>query len=85
MHHIGKLMGYYIVIHPPLYDNKRAFCIGDEICSKKDYLDRNRDIVDNCDLLIATPKETTEVLRSGTWSTVRYAKKIGKPIVIIEP
>ena len=51
----------------------------------RDYLDRNKDIVNNCDLLIAAPKENTEVLRSGTWSTVRYAKQLGVTVVIIEP
>lgn len=85
MHHIGKLMGYHIVIHPPIIDTLRAFCDGDEVMTPRDYLDRNKDIVNNCDLLIAAPKENTEVLHSGTWSTVRYAKQLGVNVVIIEP
>lgn len=37
------------------------------------YLDRNKDIVKQSQLLIVGP-EGPEVVRSGTWSTVRYLK-----------
>lgn len=47
-------------------------------------LDRNRAIVDACDVLIACPKGPEEQ-RSGTWSTVRYARRRGKPVVIVWP
>ena len=48
-------------------------------------LDRNRDIVAAGDILLATPKEFSEIDRSGVWATVRYARKAGIPIVIILP
>jgi len=48
-------------------------------------LDRNRDIVDHCDILIAAPAEATEQRRGGTWYTIRYAKKLGKHTIIILP
>lgn len=51
---------------------------------EKPPLDRNRDIVDAADILVACPKGSEE-LRSGTWSTIRYARKCGKPIVIFWP
>ena len=54
------------------------------IYETKPYLDRNKDIVNACDILIACPSGPEE-LRSGTWSTVRYAKKSKKEIVIIYP
>jgi hypothetical protein len=39
-------------------------------------LERNKDIVHFCDILLAMPGQATaEMLRSGTWSTVRYARK----------
>ena len=74
-----------IIVHPPDNPRHRAYCRGDVILPAQPYLMRNRDIVDDCDILIACPKEDQEVLRSGTWSTVRYASKQGKPIKIILP
>jgi hypothetical protein len=34
--------------------------------------------------LIATPESLTEELRSGTWATIRYARKIKKPCLILD-
>lgn len=48
------------------------------------YLTRNRNIVDATDILLACPKGPEE-LRSGTWSTIRYARKCGKRVVIFWP
>ncbi len=45
---------------------------------------RNRHIVDGSDMLIASPSGP-ETMRSGTWSTIRYARKMGKPITICWP
>lgn len=76
-HRLLELMFPYIkiIIHPPDNPKKRAFCVGDLTLPMKPYLDRNHDIVDSSDYLIATPKENEEVLRSGTWATIRYASK----------
>lgn len=48
-------------------------------------LTRNADIVAESDALIACPKEGEEVVRSGTWSTVRRARKKGITVWIVEP
>jgi hypothetical protein len=64
-----------IVIHPPSNDAKRAFCKGDEILPAKPYIARNHDIVDASEHMIAAPQQAEEQLRSGTWATVRYARK----------
>lgn len=83
-HWIAIGLGCRIVIHPPEISSKRAFCKwADCELPAKPYLDRNHDIVDCCDKLIAAPKSLEEELRSGTWATVRYAKKAGKPGVIL--
>ena len=74
-----------IVIHPPSNTSKQAFCASDEIRAPKPYLDRNHDIVDETDELIATPKGFEEELRSGTWATVRYARRKNKKVTIIWP
>lgn len=46
---------------------------------------RNRAMVRKGKALIATPATLGEALRSGTWATIRYARKLNRPIVIIEP
>lgn len=74
-----------IIIHPPINDSKRAWCRAKTILPAKEYLDRNKDIVNNSDLMIATPKEFEMQLRSGTWSTVRYSLKKNKKTIIIYP
>jgi len=76
--------GYDIVVHPPSVDKYRAFREGSEILPPKSYLQRNMDIVDSCDILIAAP-EGEEQQRSGTWATVRYARKRNKSIFIVSP
>lgn len=48
------------------------------------YLVRNRNIVNETELLIACPAGPEE-RRSGTWSTVRYAWRVGRPAVIVRP
>lgn len=74
-----------VILHPPVYASKRAFCKADVSLSPLPYLDRNKEIVINTDILIATPGETEEQLRSGTWSTIRFARKKGHPICIVFP
>jgi hypothetical protein len=74
-----------IIVHPPDKVDKRAFCEGDKVLAVKPYLNRNHDIVDDSDLLIACPREFKEQLRSGTWATIRYARSKRKPVYIIWP
>jgi len=52
---------------------------------EKDSLERNKDIVDNSEWLLAFPRDMNEVEKSGTWSTVRYARKLDKLISIYWP
>jgi hypothetical protein len=75
-----------LVVHPPDIDDKRAFCTGyDAIRPPFPYLVRDHHIVDEIELLIAVPKSAAEVLRSGTWATVRYARKRKKMIIRLNP
>jgi hypothetical protein len=48
------------------------------------YLDRNREIVDNTDVLVACPAGPEE-RRSGTWSTIRHALRWGVPVILCWP
>lgn len=68
--------------HPPKYKKYRANCKFDIEYTPDDYLERNHNIVDATDILIATP-DVPETLRSGTWATVRYAREKNKKIYII--
>lgn len=82
-HNIAVKLGIPVVIHPPENDSKRAFCQSGTILAPKDYIARNHDIVDAVDNMIATPFEFNEQLRSGTWATIRYARKKNKKIALI--
>lgn len=84
-HDVAERLGAYIVVHPPKNPSKRANRKGDILCPVKPYLRRNHDIVNACDVLIAAPARCVEVMRSGTWATVRYARKQHKPVVILWP
>lgn len=84
-HDIMEKYADMIVIHPPDNLIKRAFKKGTANCVALPYLKRNRQIVDMCDVLLAAPKGFTEVVRSGTWATVRYARKKNKTVKIFYP
>ena len=86
-------LDYKITVHPPRNDKGRAFCKGTKVkvLPAKAYIDRNHDIV-NClrdvlpaSFLIALPHTARESIRSGTWTTIRYARKRGVPIALILP
>ena len=70
---LALAIGYVTTAHPPA---------GHE---PEDYLLRNCAIVDACDELIAAPGGMREERRSGTWATVRYARKVGRMTTIIWP
>ncbi len=75
-----------IVIHPPSDEKLRAYCIGDIYCPSKPYLDRNRDIVDETDFLVAFPNGYDGASKNGpggTWYTIRYADSLDKRVIIV--
>lgn len=74
----------WIVGHLPQSDGKRAFKKCDEYRDPLPYLVRDHNIVDETDFLIGSPKQDEEVLRSGTWATIRYSRKKNKPRRILE-
>lgn len=82
---IAKSAGLTIIVHPPTDARMRAYSQFGELRPAKPFLARNKAIVDECDTLIAAPKEVAEQQRSGTWSTVRYARKLGRRIWVIRP
>jgi len=74
--------GYRIVGHPSVIVAKRAYNqYTTEWHPPRQPLLRNHDIVDACSILIAAPGQEKEILRSGTWSTIRYARAQGKRVI----
>jgi hypothetical protein len=83
---IAKSINAFTVVHPPLDSRLRTFCEGDYFFPKKESLERSKNIVNYSTVLVATPSTMKEEVRSGTWSTIRYARKqYGKMIYIIFP
>lgn len=77
--------GVRTIGHPPINGKNRAFCVYDEEWEPEAYLDRDHAMVDACDVLLAFPRSPREELRSGTWATVRYARKSGCHTTVIPP
>lgn len=87
-HELASAGGIETTAHPPEDDKLRAFCRADRITDAKSYLERNKDIVDAVDVLVACPKEAKEprVKRgSGTWQAIGYAKRTGRRTLIVWP
>ena len=77
-------LGFKLCSHPPTSDSHRAFVQSDHVLPARPYLQRNRAIVDASAYLIACP-DGPERLRSGTWSTVRYARSTHCQGLVIFP
>jgi hypothetical protein len=72
--------------HPPKNKSNISRASRPDVVHKAaEYLVRNRHIVDACEIIFATPKTEYEILQSGTWSAVRYARKKNKMVRIIPP
>lgn len=85
-HAVAANLKMQIVAHPPTDKKLIGEPIGDYEYAEMDpkpYLVRNKNIVDGCYILVATPLDLKETQRSGTWSTVRYARRKKKRILII--
>ena len=79
-----------IILHPPIDTSREmgytdwdyANCVW---YPRKEFLPRNRDIVNAVDRLIALPNGPEKMRGSGTWYTIRYALKQRKPVIICDP
>ena len=81
---MARALGYTTIAHPCDIREKRAFSISDETLEPEKPLVRNRSMVDASTFVIAAPAQDEEVLHSGTWATIRYARKKGKNVRILE-
>ncbi len=90
--HLAVMYGTFdnVFLHPPINQNL-AMALDKLhrldrvlIFPAKDYHTRNRDIVNDTDELLATPDGPFRP-HSGTWYTIVYALKQGKPVTICMP
>lgn len=88
---IGRTLGHKIIGFPGYSrltgktEEYRSRFIPDICKDPRPYIDRNHDIVHASTHLVAAPRQMTEVLRSGTWATIRYAQKHNLHINILLP
>jgi hypothetical protein len=80
-HRVARALGYRIEIRPPANLKMRAYCEGDVIHPPKTYAHRNWDIIEQCDVLLATPGASSK----GTIMTMKFALKAGKPRYVFWP
>lgn len=91
-HTRALIFNYNIIIHPPYIDKQRAYADKGKmpgyegeitILDERSFHQRNQDIVKNSHILLAMPANPeVEELRSGTWSTIRFARKLGREVRI---
>jgi len=85
-HDIAYGLGLNIEIHPCTLHRQRANKFALRVHLPIDPLRRNRNMVNLADRVLACPGETDEQLRgSGTWATIRYARKINRQLEVIYP
>lgn len=86
-HAICQEVNIPVVIHPSQDQKDRAFCEGAKAeRPPQNFRQQSESIVNSSDILIAAPNGFREQLRgSGTWMTVRIARKAEKTCVICFP
>ena len=82
---IAMDLGFEIVCFPPVEKALRAFHNSDIIHPPQTYMKRNRDIVDNSDIMFGIPWEMRHQDQGGTWYTIDYSIKKKKPTNILYP
>lgn len=85
-HRLAEALGYDMQCRPCTFDSMRAHTGAREIAEPTNPMARNRAIAKQCDVLIGCPPNDTELKRgSGTWATIRYGVKYGKPVWVVYP
>jgi len=83
---LARQLGYRTIRHPGDNDAKQdTSFVDDEILEVLGNLIRNRIIVEEVDVMVAAPKEQDEVVRSGTWAAIRYARTLGRDLYLVLP
>lgn len=84
-HDIAFDFNLKIIIHPPIKDDVRAHKNGTAIRRATNYFARNRNIVNESEILFGFPPTEEPQSKGGTWYTINYGISQGKPVVYITP
>jgi hypothetical protein len=84
-HEMAQELGAKVHAHPPLNEAMRAFMKADVVHPARDYLPRNRDVVDATFLLIGASMSAAPETFGGTWYTIDYAIKTGRRTIVVWP
>lgn len=76
---------FKIISHPPTNQSLVGSSPVDESRPKKGYFARNRDIVNESDIMIVVPAQMQHQNYGGTWYTHDYALEKKKPTYVIYP
>lgn len=82
---LKRKFNFYIISHPPIKTDLIGICENDEERQAKSYFSRNRNIVNESDLLLVIPAQNSPQSFGGTWYTHDYAKENKKPYIILYP
>ena len=82
---VCKSLSVPTATRPANMPHMRALTSTAALAPPEDPLLRNKKIVDDCNMLVACPSSATEVLRSGTWATIRAGRKAKKQVFVITP
>ena len=83
--YIARELGYKIICHPPKSTETQGHFGGDEVREPAGYLQRDRAIVDACEILLVVPLQNERQDKGGTWYTYDYALKTGKTVHMCYP
>lgn len=82
---VANDLSLWIVSHPPVNESLRAHFPSDETREPAGYLERDRALTGEVDLLLGCPKTPWPQRQSGTWFTIRYAEQTGTKVAVILP
>lgn len=84
-----------IVVHPPINIKFRSGCGMDEafrpsiirvhLREPRGYHERDRDVVNESEVVVGLPFQNVEHNVGGTWYTINYAREQKKPLAIVWP
>lgn len=82
---IAAHLGYTLDEWPGHIPEKRTTFVSHITHDPRHTLVRNAIIVGKADVMIAAPAQVAEIIRSGTWATIRAARKARVPLAIVYP